>query len=272
MIEKKAYFEPRIKKFYISQLALIQSKTTPLELVNSASGSKIEKLAGIINSPNYIFPFYSQMIAGKIFSLKKIPLKEDLKIPEYVRNDGKIIYFFNHEEKKYVLKSYKFKYNDQKSIFSYAKNLNNEYLTLKEWFKDFPKLLPEEMILIFSDNLKNKPTVGIIQNFIEEEKIDIFDKTKENYLISCLRKNPETKSEFEGIVKTIEKIYFETGSSLDLYLGNLFLVKNLNPESYDFIYLDTHPIYNKEMLKNKPSKKIQTEQAIQNLASIVKRI
>jgi len=271
MIEKKAYFEPRIKRFCISQLTLTQGKKTPLELINSTSCSRIEKLAGIINSPNYIFPNYSQTIAEKIFKPKKLPLKENIKIPEYARNDGKIIYFFNHEEKRYVLKSCKFKYN-RESIFSYAENLKNEYSTLKKWFKDFPKFLPEEMILIFSDNLKNKSTVGIIQDFIEEEKIDVFDKTKENYLISCLKQNPETKSEFEGIVKTIEKIYFETGSSLDLYPGNLFLIKNLNSESYNFIYLDTHPIYSKEMLENKLPKKIQIEQAIQNLDSILKKI
>ena len=263
MIEKQDYFEPRLKQFYISQFEILNNEKTPFELLNSPF--ETEKITGLINLPNYLIKGFSTIIGKQVFSLKKSPFIEQVSLPEFVRNNGKIIYFFNSNEKKYVLKLYSPKLFEKEIPIKYSLDLNKEYTTLKEWFYDLPNLIPNEIVIITNSNISGLATTAIIQNFVCGEKIDLLEKNNQKELISIFKNDSYLKKQFQTMTERIKQIYLENGNTIDLNPGNLFVIKNNQTNINNLVYLDTHPILSKKFLDNKLNKKYMTERTINEL-------
>ena len=263
MIEKQDYFEPRLKQFYISQFEILNNEKTPFELLSSPF--ETEKITGLINLPNYLIKDFSTLIGKQVFSLKKPPFIEQVTLPEFVRNNGKIIYFFNSSEKKYVLKLYSPKLFEKEIPIKTSLNLNKEYIALKEWFYDLPNLIPNEIVIITNSNISGLATTAIIQDFVYGEKIDLLEKNNQKELISIFKNDLYLKKQFQTMTERINQIYLETGNTIDLNPGNLFVIKNNQTNINNLVYLDTHPILTKEFLDNKPNKKYMAERTINEL-------
>jgi len=67
------------------------------------------------------------------------------------------------------------------------------------------------------------------------------------------------------MTERVNQIYLETGNTIDLNPGNLFVIKNNQTNIDNIVYLDTHPILTKEFLDNRPNKKYMAEKTIEEL-------
>lgn len=140
--------------------------------------------------------------------------------------------------KSWVLKVFQHTDNDLTEVQNKAKQVQDDYRTLCDWYQDIENLIPKQVSFIsesFQESSR-KPVLVVLQEFLGLEIRDVLEDFSEKEWEELCQKNPQIREQLKKFLAITQTIFEQYDKMPDLLgIGNLVVAKNGNDQNLAFL-------------------------------------
>ncbi len=201
------------------------------------------------------------------FNPKKIILKD--KIGAGYVSKVYLLESQTENQTSFVIKLDFCHYGDTEKLQQIAKQNNQDYEFVRQYYQDLPDLVPSELSFITTVQKNKQPIIATIQAFIGSDIRDVFNDFSHLELVKLLKKDNDLQQDFIKFVDLTLNLAEKQQKVIDL-LGEKNLVIVENQGKYYLKFLDPHLI--SSLIKSTTERSQRLQEAISYLKNIKEEV